>query len=224
MYIARFILHRAFYVLVTASVIPVFLWMREFREELRVKRFWQIALYLACLYGIGLLSTYGVAVIENAVLDNDWANRRGWSIFITMPLFYMLLAKLTKRDLNKVSDILGIQVMMIYGFGRMACIFQGCCVGRFIPGTELRWPLVIVEVIFIAVFVYIDGKKAYERRFDGRSYPIFLVAYGPFRLFIELFREIDILPSYYGLFIGCVIFIILGAVWLLGLHRSQKNT
>lgn len=223
MSIPRYLFHHAFYILVTVSALPAFLWMWEFREELRIRRVWQAAVYLACLYGIGLLSTYGVAALENALLGHAWANRRGWSVFFTMPLFYLLLAKRTGRDVNAVSDILGIQVMLIYGFGRMACVFQGCCLGKYIPGTAYRWPLVVVEVAFLAVFIVIQGKKAYLRHFDGKSYPVFLLLYGPFRLLLELFREIDILPSYYGLFIACGLCVLLGTVWLLSLHRAKTN-
>lgn len=221
--IVYFLLNHAFYILVTVSVVPAFLWMWEFKEELRIKHFWQVVVYLVCIYGIGILSTYGVAELENAVLSENWANRRGWSVFFTMPLFYLLLAKLTGRDWKATSDILGIQVMLIYGFGRAACIFQGCCPGKLIPGTQYRWPLVWVELAFLAIFITVQGAKAYRRHFDGKSYPIFLIAYGIFRLILELFREINILPSYYGLFIGCVLFILLGAAWLLSLY-SKKYT
>ena len=222
--IAHYLLDHAFYILVTVSVIPAFIWMWEFKEELRIKYIWQIIVYLACIYGIGIISTYGIAALENTVFSDIWANRRGWSVFVTMPLFYLILAKLTDRDMRVTSDILGIQVMLIYGFGRTACIFQGCCLGKLIPGTQYRWPLIMIEILFLAAFVVIQGWKAYSRRFDGKSYPIFLVAYGIFRLFLELFREIEILRSYYGLFIGCVVFIILGTIWLLSLYRSNKKS
>ena len=222
MNIARYLLDHAFYFLVSVSVVPAFLWMWEFKEELKIKHIWQVIVYLACIYGIGILSTYGVAALENAVLGETWANRRGWSVFVTMPLFYLLVAKLTGRDRKAISDILGIQVMLIYGFGRTACIFQGCCLGKFIPGTQHRWPLVMIELVFLAVFIVIQGAKAYRRQFDGESYPIFLIVYGIFRLFLELFRDIEVLPSYYGLFVGCVVFILSGAVWLMILHKFKR--
>ena len=223
MYIAHFLIEHAFYIFVTASVIPAFLWMWEFKEELKINNFWQVAAFLICIYGIGIISTYGIAELENAIIGEDWANRRGWSVFVTMPLFYILLAKFTGRDLKTTSDILGIQVMLIYGFGRAACIFQGCCPGKFIPGTQYRWPLIFIELAFIAVFVVVQGAKAYRRQFDGKAYPTFLIVYGVFRLLLELFRDIEILPSYYGLFIGCIVFIILGAVWLLSLYKKQQG-
>ncbi len=223
MNVAHYLLNHAFYILVTVSAIPALLWMWEFKEELKLKSIWQIIAYLACVYGIGILSTYGIAALENAVIGKDWANRRGWSVFVTMPFFYLCAAKLTGRNLKAVSDILGIQVMLIYGFGRTACIFQGCCLGKIIPGTQYRWPLVIIEIIFLAVFVVVQGEKAFRRQFDGKSYPVFLIAYGVFRLLLELFRDIEILPSYYGLFIGCIVFILSGAVWLVILHKSEEQ-
>ena len=223
MNIFNYLLEHAFYILVTVSVIPAFIWMWEFKEELRINHIWKILVYLVCLYGIGIISTYGIAELENFVLSKDWANRRGWSVFVTMPLFYILLAKFTGRDLKATSDILGIQVMLIYGFGRAACIFQGCCPGKFIPGTQYRWPLIFIELAFIAVFVVVQGAKAYRRQFDGKAYPTFLIVYGVFRLLLELLRDIEILPSYYGLFIGCIVFIILGAVWLLSLYKKENK-
>ena len=222
MTIARFILDHAFYLLVSVSAIPAFLWMYEFRKELEIKHIWQYVLFLLCIYGIGIISTYGIAELENVILGKDLANRRGWSVFVTMPLFYLLVAKFTKRDIKAASDILGIQVMLIYGFGRTACVFQGCCPGKIIPGTSFRWPLVEIEIIFLAAFVFFQGAKAYGRKFDGKSYPLFLVIYGVFRLFLELFRDIEIMPSYYGLFIGCVVFIIIGVVWLIYIKKSEK--
>ena len=221
--IISFISHHSYYILAFASVIPSFFWVREFKEELRIKHLWQIIVYLVCIYLIGMLGSNATSDLQNLVLGYDWSNRRGWSIFITVPLFYIILAKLTKRDLNVTSDILGVQLMIAYAFGRTACLFQGCCYGTYIPGTNIRWPLVITEVLFVAVFVIIMGKKAFERRFNGKSYPVFLIAYGAVRLFLEIFRDTDISPIYNIVWYGCVIFILLGAAWLLSLHIFSKN-
>ena len=222
--IIGFISQHAYYVLVFASVIPSFLFLREFREELRLKRVWQIVLYLVCVYLIGMLGSNATSALQNLVLGYPWSNRRGWSIFITVPLFYLIAARLTKRDLKTVSDILGVQIMLAYAFGRTACLFQGCCLGKYIPGTEIRWPLVIIEVVFVAVLVFVLGKKAFERRFDGKSYPVFLIAYGGFRLILEAFRDTDIPAVCNIVLYGCVIFIILGAAWLLSLYKSSKKS
>lgn len=221
--IVDFIIHQSYYVLVLASVIPSFFWLREFKDELCVKHMWQIILYLVCIYLIGMLGSNATSALQNSVLGYEWSYRRGWSIFITVPIIYLLLAKLTKRDLKVTSDILSIQLMLAYTFGRTACLFQGCCLGTYIPGTNFRWPLVIIEVVFVAVFVFIMGKKAFSRRFDGKSYPIFLISYGAFRLSLEIFRDTDISPVYNIVLYGCVIFIISGVVWLWILHIFSKN-
>ncbi len=221
--IVYIISHNSYYILAFASVIPSFFWIREFKDELRIKHIWQIILYLVCIYLIGMLGSNVTSSLQNLVLGYDWSNRRGWSIFITVPLFYMLLAKLTKRDLNSASDILGVQLMIAYAFGRTACLFQGCCYGVYFFGTNFRWPLVIMEVVFVVVFAFIMGKKAFERRFNGKSYPVFLISYGAFRFFLEFFRESDISPYQNIVNYACIIFIVLGVVWLLSLHIFSKN-
>lgn len=218
-----FISRHAYYILAFASVIPSFFWLKEFKDDLRIKHIWQILVYLACIYLIGMLGSNATSNLQNLVLGFEWSNRRGWSIFFTVPLFYLILAKLTKRDLKSASDILCVQLMIAYAFGRTACLFQGCCVGTFIPGTSIRWPVVAVEVLFVLAFVFFMGKKAFQRHFDGKSYPVFLISYGAFRLLLEVFRDTDISPVYNIVLYGCVIFIILGAAWLLSLHIFSKK-
>ena len=126
MNIGNLILHNAFNVLVTASAIPAFLWLLEFRGELRLN-IRQIILLLAGLFMVGVVTVYGAAALQNLIAGYHWANRCGWPVFVTMPLYCLLLAKLTKRELMPVSDIMCIPIMLIFGFGRAACLYQGCC-------------------------------------------------------------------------------------------------
>lgn len=203
----------------------MFMWFMEFRDDLRIHNIWLMLLIQIIIFAVGLLTVQGVVNLENYLSGQNLANRRGWAIFFSTPILFLVGSAATKRDPKMVTDIFSVQILIAYFFGRTACIFQGCCLGVYIPGTQIRWPLREVELIFVAVFIFFLAKKAYKRRFDGKSFPLFLSVYGVFRFFLEFLRVP--LHAYFGPFssiqYGCIIFFIMGSVWLLILYRFSKN-
>lgn len=223
MEIVKFIYDNAYIVLALASIIPSFFWLKEFKDDLRIKNLWQIVIYLACVYLLDLAAAIAGAELQNLVRGYHSSNRSGLFIFIMVPPIYLIAAKLTKRDLKVTSDVLFVQTLIAFGFGKTACYFQGCCIGTYIPGTNLRWPIRIIELLLVFAFVFVAGKKAFDRRFSGKTYPVFLIVYGAARPFLEISREMSIPPVYNVTFYGCVICIILGVFLLLSLHILSKN-
>ena len=226
MHLFAFLASHAYYILVAVSAIPMFMWFMEFRKDLDIDKIWLMLLIQISIFAVGLLSVTAVVNLENYLSGQGLANRRGWAIFFTTPIYLLIGAKVTKRDPKMVTDIFVVQILIAYFFGRTACLFQGCCIGKIIPGTEFRWPLREAELLFVAIFIYVLGRKAYRRSFDGRSFPMFLTAYGFFRFFLEFLREP--LHAYFGPFssvqIGCIIFFLMGVFWLLILYIQNSRT
>lgn len=53
--IVYIISHNSYYILAFASVIPSFFWIREFKDELRIKNLWQIVIVYDKIIRLALL-------------------------------------------------------------------------------------------------------------------------------------------------------------------------
>lgn len=109
-----------------------------------------------------------------------------------MPVLYLLGAKLFKRKAEDVCDVFSICMIFTVMCARINCIISGCCKGKLLPGAEtLRWPTREAEIIFYILLLAFLLPKVWKEKTKGRSYPIYMIAYGAFRFLIEWFRESD---------------------------------
>lgn len=105
-----------------------------------------------------------------------------------MPIAYWLGAKLTKRSMKEVYDLLTICMIFTLMCARINCIIGGCCKGMLIPGQHMRWPTREAEIIFYIILLILLGKRVKRDEMCGQTYPIYMMAYGIFRFIIEGFR------------------------------------
>ncbi|MBQ8859592.1 MAG: prolipoprotein diacylglyceryl transferase [Clostridia bacterium] len=100
-----------------------------------------------------------------------------------------------KSEFSLVSSIAACSITLAHACGRLGCFFAGCCHGHvtdawygvYMPAVgEKVIPTQLIEAVFLAalcaflVFRVLRGKR------DG--FPVYLVAYGFFRFFIEFLR------------------------------------
>jgi len=101
----------------------------------------------------------------------------------------------------KVADILAPSVALGYVFGRIGCLFNGCCYGRM---CDLPWairfpsehethgqpvhPTQIYDSL-LNLGLYLALAWFYRRKkFDGQVFAVYLMGYAVTRSFVEIFR------------------------------------
>lgn len=172
----------------TVGTAFTFLWLLLCKERLRIK--WPAALLLAVLHTVcGVLCVKVFAVVE---VGFDMSKAGAMSLFggvFFMPLVYWAGAKLTKRNLGLVCDLLTPCMIFTVMCARVNCILSGCCFGLPIPGMSgLRWPTREAELVFYLVLLVLLVRKVWRGQTHGEIYPLYMASYGAFRFAVEFFR------------------------------------
>ena len=120
------------------------------------------------------------------------------------------LCRMWKLPLLRFADMLSAPAMLGLAFGRLGCLFNGCCFGRPIDwGTGVEWPWgltflhgqvpsalrgiplhptqIYSALNALALVVALTWLRR-RQRFDGQVFGLVLVAYGITRSVLELFR------------------------------------
>jgi len=139
----------------------------------------------------------------NPFLDGEFVGIRGMSYHgavIGFSIATLLFVKFKKANLWQLLDIVAIAVPAGYIFGRIGNFLNQELIGRmtdvpwgiYVNGI-LRHPSQLYEaffegfVIFMILFLYRKRKK-----FDGELIALYMILYGIFRSFCEMFRMPDV--------------------------------
>lgn len=94
----------------------------------------------------------------------------------------LLVCRTNSLDPSVTLDFLSPSFAISIGIGRIGCLLAGCCYGRIISETGMRFPTQICESIFcIMLCVFLLLRKRNQFR-------LFLLLYSVFRFIIEFFR------------------------------------
>lgn len=107
---------------------------------------------------------------------------------------------------NRIFILVAPAIPLFHGFGRIGCLFAGCCYGKIlnIPiniGNLVeftRVPVQLMELFFefiLFVVLIIIGKK----RSGSNCLKVYLIAYALFRFVIEFLRGDTVRGIWYGL-------------------------
>jgi len=138
----------------------------------------------------------------NPFIDGEFVGIRGMSYHgavIGFTIATLLFVKFKKANLWQLLDIVAVAVPAGYIFGRIGNFLNQELIGRmtdvpwgiYVNGI-LRHPSQLYEaffegfVIFIILFLYRKRKK-----FDGELIALYMILYGSFRSFCEMFRMPD---------------------------------
>ena len=168
------------------AAIATFVWLLLLRERLRMT--WYVAFALAILHVI-----YGVFCVR-IFARMEGADTGAMSLFgavFLMPVAYYLGAKLSKRPMSEVFDIFGVAMIFTLLLARCNCLHAGCCLGRYLFHTQMRWPTREAEILFYIVFLALMIPRVWKGKTKGRLYPFYMLAYGAFRAVVECFRVSD---------------------------------
>ena len=218
-------LHRNFlYVLLAVATAYGYFRLNQYRDRLRMKGW--MAIVFAILHTlVGVLCVKLFAFLESG----DGGNMSLFGAVFFMPVIYFAGAKLTKRKVADVFDIFAITMIFTLLCARFNCLFSGCCLGKLIPGSEVRWPTREAEIGFYVILLIVLLRMADKPKYAGKIYPIYMIAYGVFRFIVEWFRETNNPVAFFHIsHIWALASIVIGAViyYKLSLrsnHRSGKK-
>lgn len=132
----------------------------------------------------------------------------GAAVFL---LFYFVGGKLFfkgkeeglhKKEFNKTFLVAPISITLAHGFGRIGCLMAGCCHGANL-GTSYVFGGIWMKASDTGVWGYYVPTQLYEALFlfalcavltvmyfkkSNITMPVYLIAYGVWRIFIEIFR------------------------------------
>lgn len=124
----------------------------------------------------------------------------GFVIALVTAILYL---KRKKLSLFLTADIMAPPLALGHFFGRLGCLFAGCCYGK---ATDLPWAITFTNTeslaplgvplhptqlyaainnLLIFVFLWFFRRR---KKFDGQIFWIYVLLYGVTRSFIEMFR------------------------------------
>ena len=146
-----------------------------------------VILYLLIL---GTLCTMVFARFETRISQNhSEGNLSLYGAIYLMWGFNVLLGFVIKRDPKMLCDIYTPGLILSLILVRLNCFQAGCCLGKLIPGMDVRYPVREIELIFQVTMLVIFAKKATKKKFDGSLYPLYAFTYSIFRFVVQFFRE-----------------------------------
>ena len=164
-------------------------WLYRCRERLHLR--WPSVLLLSVLHTVlGVLSVKVFALFESG----DFSNMSLFGGVFFMPLFYWVVAKLSKQKAADVFDVFTICIVFTLMCARLNCIISGCCLGAHIPIeglTHLRFPTRELELIFYVILLSRLWRKVLSGSARGMIYPIYMISYSIFRFVTETLRFSD---------------------------------
>ena len=174
-------------VLLTIGTLFAFGWLFALRERLHMK--WYVAIPIAILHTlIGVLSVKIFAFMETGFALDSLGNMSLFGGVFFMPLVYWAGAKLTKRNLGLVCDLLTPCMIFTVMCARINCIVSGCCSGLVIPGTHFHFPTRELEIFYYIVMLILLIPRVKKSKNPGSIYPLYMASYGAFRFIDEFFR------------------------------------
>ena len=160
----------------------VWLWLN--RKRLRISP-WAILPLSLVHVAVGVACVKLFAIMEGA---EPGAQSLFGAVFF-MPLAYWLAARLFRRNVADVFDVLAVCMIFTLMCARVNCLLSGCCVGRQIsPDTALRWPTREAELVYYLVFLPLAIPRVLRGDSHGQIYPLYMISYGIVRFVLEFFR------------------------------------
>lgn len=212
----------ALWLLLFIGSVFTFAWL--FTQRKKLKTAWYSAIAISIIHTLyGVLTVKAFAFLESG-FSKDGFN--GMSIFgavFMMPLAYLLCAKLFKRSVKTVFDIMTPCMVFTLMCARVNCVINGCCFGAFIPGTDkTRFPTREAEILFYIILLIIICTRIIKEKNDGEIYPLYMICYGAFRFVTEFFRYADTTSVFHISHLWSIITLLLGISIYAEIY-SKKN-
>ena len=187
---SEWILQYAVYLTVAAGIlvgVPVVLYAGYNFGKPRM-----MSVIFACVYYsfVSVISVLLWASLESLLFSGKWSfgSVSTYGIYIIAPLFLWLYPAGKQRA--SFYDAYALYVGPSMVLQRIRCILNGCCQGKIIPGSEIRWPAREAEILFYIMMSIFFLKLIKEKRHtEGDLFPRLMISYSIFRFIAEWFRE-----------------------------------
>lgn len=170
-----------------AAGLPI-VWQR--REKLRQKNILQMMLMCLMFSACSTVSAMIFAGIESVISGEGFVMTAvsTYGVYLICPLMLVVLAKVLKIKLSDMFDIFALYALPSLFFLRCNCLISGCCGGKEIFDTGLRWPTREAELIFYAIMLIALLRREKKNVPKGTTFPLLMITYGSFRFIEEWFR------------------------------------
>ena len=218
--IRTWIIGQKLWIILAVGIIYNFYWLYECRKRLEMNQLTILTIsVIHTIVGVFLVKIF--AFFESGFDMESVGKMSIYGATFLMPVFYLLLAKYTGKNISDIFDIFTICMLFTLMCSRWNCILSGCCLGKTITeNTSLRWPTRELEIIYYFVLIYVLKKKIFKKENRGTLYPIYMISYGIFRFIIECFREADSNFIFHKAHIWSLISICVGLI----IYWKQKRT
>lgn len=214
--------HMIYVMLLIAAVINIDILMHT-KNRLNIK--WYTVLILAILFEAFCLVAAKIFAVAEYGFDFDkFSNMSLFGGVFLVPVAVFIGAKLTKRPLRTAFDIFALAAVVTVLCARINCLFSGCCLGTFIPGTDIRWPTREIEVVYYLAFLIFFIPRVIKRKTDGEVYPFYMLTYGVLRFVLEFLRVTDRTESLFHLsHIWAIVSVAIGLFFVLYLKNIKQK-
>lgn len=212
----------ALWLLLILGTVFTFVWLVAQRKKL--KTVWYSAIPIAIMHtAYGLLTVKAFAFLESGFSKDGFGGMSIFGAVFMMPLAYWICAKLFKRPVRTVFDIMTPCMLFTLMCARVNCLISGCCFGAFIPGTDkTRFPTREAEILFYIILLIIICTRIIKEKNDGEIYPLYMICYGAFRFVTEFFRYADTESVFHISHLWAILTLLLGISIYAEIY-SKKN-
>ncbi len=209
-------------ILLIIGIVPSYFWLRCLKDRLPGK-WWVVLLYISGLILFALLCAKLLSVIEFGSFS-AFSGMRIFGCILLAPLGVFPAVKPLKWKLGEAFDALALCEIHCMVVIRVLCFINGCCEGKFIPGTGIRWPLREAEMLLFILFLIIYVPRVYRGKTHGEVYPLMMMVYGLFRLCIEGLRvEYVSLGVFHVAHVWALLSVTIGASIYLTVNENHKK-
>ena len=177
------------YAVFVFGIVLCYFWIYVFRKELKMKE-WQLLLFVVYTFIVGGVFAFLLAKLEQFLSPVHFvSNLRIYGPVYFMWAAYLLAAKLTHNEPKRFVDLCTPGLIIALIAIRLNCFHAGCCIGKIIPGTTIRYPIRELELVFQVIMLVYVAKKDLNGNRNGTLYPQYVMWYGIIRFIYEFFRE-----------------------------------
>lgn len=186
-----FLIEHGKYLAVLLGILTGYPIVWQHRDRLMVKKPSQAVLICIIFSTFSVISAMLFATLESLVSGGglNFGAISTYGIYFLCPPILILLAWARKEDARNWLDVYTLYAMPSLFLLRCNCLLAGCCGGRMIPGTSLRWPVRQAEMVFYVVMLLVLLRREKRAAASGTGFPLLMVVYGIFRFVEEWFRS-----------------------------------
>lgn len=210
--------------LLTIASADSFVWLYVFNREKLNAKWWELALVSILHTVFGVLMVKFFALLEAGFDAKKAGSMSLYGGIFFMPIFYLIYAKIKKLPCGLVFDIFVVNLAFTLFLARINCFYAGCCIGKIVPNSEVRYLTREFDAAMNALFSIGAIFFVLKKKLSNMLYPIYMIYYGVARFIIEFFRESNTTSALHIAHVWSIISVVIGIIFIfINLYISKKN-